>query len=57
MNLFRIPLNVVVVAVLLKMDSMSDMTRFGVCASMCAYGVVVSTILSTSLKHTKKKQE
>jgi hypothetical protein len=50
-------LNIVVVAVLLKMDSMSDMTRFGVCAAMCAYGAIGSILLTSAITNTKKKKE
>ena len=58
MNIFRIPLNIVVVLVLLKMDSMTNATRFGICAGMCLFGAFGGLILSRSVpKPTKQKNE
>jgi MFS transporter, MFS domain-containing protein family, molybdate-anion transporter len=56
MNIFRVPLNIVVVVVLLQMDAMSDQTRFGVCASMCFAGVLGSLFISLCTKRDFKKK-
>jgi hypothetical protein len=56
MNLFRIPLNLVVVLVLIKMDSMSDITRFGVCGGMCLMGLIGTLFITTTAKGKGKKK-
>lgn len=55
MNIFRIPLNIIVVVILLKVDSLSNQTRFALCAALSVIGFVAAIVQSrNSTSRTKK---
>jgi hypothetical protein len=57
MNLFRVPLNVMVMAILLKIDYLSDSARFALCVGLLGAGSIVSASLLSYNSKPKQKKE